>query len=132
MPQFDYNYSYDPMMPGLTVRFSVPGISQKSQPYPAIIDTGADATILPQSLLASLGARFVRYQRMVTLTGSVDQVRIYGVTVHIGEYTVYGVRAVGLPASLNPTADEIIIGRDVLNQLRVTLDGPGEVVEIYG
>jgi predicted aspartyl protease len=131
MPQFDYNYSYDPMMPGLTVRFSVPGTSQRSQPYPAILDTGADATIVPQDLLTSLGARFVRYQRMVTLSGSLDRVRIYGVTVHIGEHTVYGVRAVGLPVTLNPTADEIIIGRDVLNQLRITLDGPGEVVEIH-
>ena len=37
----------------------------------------------------------------------------------------YGIRAIGSKES-----GEIILGRDVLNQWRITLDGPGEIVEI--
>lgn len=37
----------------------------------------------------------------------------------------YGIRAIATRGS-----DEVILGRYVLNQWRITLDGPGEIVEI--
>lgn len=39
-------------------------------------------------------------------------------------HVVYGVRVVAA------SGDEAIVGRDVLNQLRLVLDGPAEVVGV--
>jgi hypothetical protein len=53
------------------------------------------------------------------------QVDLYTIAVQIGEYRLIYVDAVGSERS-----DEVIVGRDVLNQFIVTLNAPGHVVEI--
>jgi hypothetical protein len=45
--------------------------------------------------------------------------------VQIGDLTLPGVEVVG-----DELSDEIVLGRDILNLLRVLLDGPREVVEV--
>jgi predicted aspartyl protease len=52
-------------------------------------------------------------------------VNLYLAAVHIGEYIVHGVRAVAVSSG-----DESIVGRDVLNQLEVLLNGPAHEVWI--
>jgi hypothetical protein len=47
------------------------------------------------------------------------------VDVHIGELLLPGIEVVGDEAS-----NQIVLGRDVLNQLRVVLDGPNETTEV--
>lgn len=50
---------------------------------------------------------------------------IYEVTLRIGAYDLPKVRAVA-----DPSNQETILGRDVLNQLIVTLNGLAQVTEI--
>ena len=83
------------------------------------LDTGADATMIPVNILAPAGARYVEQQRMRGLVGDAVTVNLYLTAVHIGEHIIHGIRAIGVaPGS------EAIIGRDVLNQLEVALNGP--------
>ena len=51
--------------------------------------------------------------------------RLYSVVITIGPYKVYGIDAVA-----NESTSEIIVGRDALNQLVVTLDGIAQVTDI--
>jgi hypothetical protein len=52
-------------------------------------------------------------------------VMLYLVDIQIGNLTLPGIEVVG-----DELSDEIVLGRNVLNRLRVLLDGPGETVEI--
>jgi len=52
-------------------------------------------------------------------------VELYLITVHIGGQHVHAVRAAALPVS-----EEAILGRNVLNQLNITLNGAAGVTEV--
>jgi hypothetical protein len=51
--------------------------------------------------------------------GQSQQVDTYLTTVQIGPHMIHGVHAVAVPAR-----SEAIIGRDVLNELEIKLNGP--------
>lgn len=53
------------------------------------------------------------------------KVEVFRVVIYMPTGVTYGIRAIGSRES-----DIVILGRDVLNQWRITLDGPGETVEI--
>lgn len=61
---------------------------------------------------------------MINPTGHAQTVNLYLVEVQIGSYKIPGIRAVGLKTT------EAILGRDVLNQLIITLDGIAGTTEI--
>ena len=50
---------------------------------------------------------------------------LYLVDVAIGEVTLPGIEVVG-----DPSGNEIIVGRDILNRLRILLDGPAKITEV--
>jgi hypothetical protein len=54
-------------------------------------------------------------------------VRTYLVDVEVGPFTLPGIEIVG-----DEAADEILLGRDVLNKLRVLLDGPARQIHVLG
>lgn len=113
---FTYSRRFDPAMPVVEATVKAVGLSSPTSVVTALVDSGADATILPLSVL--LGARYVRGRVMRGVTGIPENVDNYLVSIQIGPYTVHGIRAVAYGNNMDP-----IIGRDVLNNLVVTLDG---------
>ena len=81
--------------------------------------------ILPIPLLESAGARYVEQRQMRGITGPSVLVRLYLVSIHIAGEAIHGLRVVGLT-----NGTDALIGRDVLNQLRLTLDGPALALRI--
>ena len=71
-----------------------------------------------------LGVPIARKARLRGITGTSLWVNVYVVSLHIGQISLAGVRVIASPS------DEAILGRNVLNQLRITLDGPAEVTEL--
>jgi hypothetical protein len=57
----------------------------------------------------------------VTVTGHGRPVDIYLTAIRLGPHIVHGVRAVVMPAGSEPN-----IGRDVLNELEIALNGPAQ------
>ncbi len=53
-----YLNTYYPAMPVLEVQLGYPGESLGLGPLTAIVDTGADSTLIPQSFLNEIGAPF--------------------------------------------------------------------------
>lgn len=115
---FTYSRRFDPTMPVVEATVKAVGMSRPASVVTALVDSGADATILPLSLLRQIGARYVRGRVMRGVTGTPENVDTYLVSIQIGPYTVHGIRAVAYDNNMDP-----IIGRDVLNNLVVTLDG---------
>ena len=86
-----------------------------------IIDSAADATMLPLDVLELIGARYAQTRHMRGVTGPPIPVDTYYVTITFGPYVIYGIEVVVLPIG-----SESILGRDVLNQLELTLNGPAQ------
>ena len=120
----DYNTSYDPAAPVIPVKISAPGQGIQEEVL-GFIDSGADATMIPATLLRKIKARFVEHRNLRGVTGHRISVKRYLVAIHLGSEVIYGVRAVA-----TASGSELILGRDVLNQLIVTLNGLAHVVQI--
>lgn len=121
----DYDLDYDPAAPFLPI--TVDGYVPDFEPVivSAFVDTGADGTMLPKSLLMAVGAE---YADTVVVRGSVDGARRldrYTVRIRLGSTTIHAISAVAMPSGSEP-----LIGRDVLNQLVLTLNGPAQSMEL--
>lgn len=122
---FDYDGSFHPSAP--VVEIEVDGLNRLFRPRSlrAMIDSGADATMLPQQILEAVGASYKETLWMRGVTGSRVAVDLYLVRIRIGTNIVRGVHVVSIPSTVGS-----VIGRDVLNQLVITLDGPAEATII--
>jgi len=118
--------SYDPPMPVLDIGVRRPGASVPAATVEAVVDTGADGTLLPLDVLEQAGAIFVDRAYLRGITGQRQAVDLYLATIHLGRFRITGVRAAALPPG-----EAAILGRDVLNQLDIALRGPASVTEVF-
>lgn len=123
-----YDNRYNPAAPVVELTVYAAGSSEKGRSVLALVDSGADATLIPLETLNQIDAEYVTTRRMRGVLGKAYKVDIYVVAVEIGQHRVEGIHAIGIERG----EEEPIIGRDVLNQLIVTLNGLGEVLEIQG
>ncbi len=121
---YDYDFSYSPSAPVVEIEVTS-DVSHTAVTLIAFIDSGADATMLPFEILQQLQAEEMETRYLRTVTGKRIAVDLYRVAIRIGVYHFPAIRAV---ATDSPT--EIILGRDVLNHLIVTLNGLAAVTEI--
>lgn len=98
---------------------------QPPQTLAALLDSGADGTMLPVDVLEIVGALYEDTVRMQGVLGDSQPVDRYTVAIRIGSLTLHGIQAVAIRAGA-----ESIIGRDVLNTLVVTLNGPAFSTQI--
>jgi predicted aspartyl protease len=115
---FEYNHSYHPPAPFIEIRIDgyQPTLGQVRRH--ALVDSGSDGTMIPLPILQQTGARYQETAQMRGVAGASQPVELFLVAIHIGDQIINGIHAVALPSP-----NEIIIGRDVLNQLTLTLDG---------
>ena len=79
----DYRYldSFFPSMPALVLRFGYPDEALTTEPVSAIIDTGADGSLVPQVLLDQIGAPIVDSKRIRSHWGEWRQVLVFAVDI---------------------------------------------------
>jgi len=121
---YDYDFSYSPSAPVAEIEVTT-DLSNAAITLVAFIDSGADATMLPFAILHQLQAEEMETRYLRTVTGKRVAVDLYRVAIRVGPYHFRSIRAV---ATDSPT--EIILGRDVLNHLIVTLNGLAAMTEI--
>jgi predicted aspartyl protease len=121
---FDADH-YNPPAPVIMVGVSRAGGVQASVELPALLDSGADATMLPWDVLEKVGCRQIGTGQMRGVVGDPVIVEIYLATLFVGPVVLRGIKTVAINQEGEP-----LIGRDVLNQLVVTLNGLAGVVEI--
>lgn len=124
MPVYSHTYDsqhYNPAIPVIEIVLLSSETNAPPIQLTAIVDTGADATMLPVNLLEATGARYVQTLRLRGVTGQASVVETFVTSIRLGPHVVYGVQAVAMPIE-----SEAIIGRDVLNELEIRLNGPAQ------
>jgi len=123
MYSHDYSFAYIPSMPIIEVGLGL-ARGQIAIMLPAIVDSGADGTLVPVRYLDQIGALPSGEQWLSGIAGERYEVELYSIFIQIGNYSIYA-RVVG-----DEVNNEVIIGRDILNQFIVTLNGLASVVEL--
>jgi len=122
---YTYSEEYDPPMPVIEVGVSLPKQNAAEVTTLALLDSGSDGTLISIDLLESIGAKPVGPARVHGLWGGSQAATMYLVKLYIGPHQLYAIRVAGVAVN-----DECLIGRNVLNQLVVILNGHAGVVEI--
>lgn len=117
MPAYDEE-GFAPAAPVATVILRHPESGESLMGVPMLIDSGADATLLPRSAvlaldLPGLGERY----EMVAFDGTINEPEAIRATVVFLNKTFRG-------RFLQVESEVGIIGRNVLNHVRLLLDGP--------
>lgn len=107
-----------PPAPALEIRLVNPSTGVHSVYYHAILDTGADMTIIPTTMLTALRLSPMRSESVSGLWGSHSVTKVYLVDIEIGGRLLSDIEVLS-----NSREKQILIGRDVSNQLRLLLDG---------
>jgi len=125
--KYQYDSNYTPPAPTLDLYLSVPEHGTMIGPLSGIIDTGADGTLIPTHYLKQLSATPVDDAWVRGQWGEWQPVLMYMVDLRVDAIIMPGLYVVG-----DALGDEIVLGRNYLNRLRLLLDGPAAISELLG
>lgn len=120
-----YDTNYEPPIPILAVSFSRLGEDDWLGPFEAVVDSGADATILPSFLVKRLKPASLAQGVLRSQWGDAHPITVYMIDAKVEGRVLPGVVVVA-----DPDAQEIILGRTVINKLPVFLDGPTQYTTV--
>lgn len=89
-----------------------------------LVDSGAFMTGVPISVLRHLQARRVGQEQVYDFDGRIVRVPVYEVSIDLAGSTFRPFRVIGLESQTG------FIGRDLLNEFLVSLDGPSRVMTV--
>jgi predicted aspartyl protease len=119
--RFPYDASLDSPAPMIPVRIAGP-VGDEAVMLPMLVDTGADCTLVPAQIVRQLGLPQIDVIGITGVGGGRRRTAVHAASVELG-----GLRML---ARIVAFEDEAILGRDILNQAVVTLDGPGLAISI--
>lgn len=117
-----FDPGFDPPAPVLLVRIGSGAEERPAAVLRMLVDTGADCTLVPLQLARSLGLPLVDKFQLQGVGGRPQPAPVFAARLQIGTFARL-VRVVGF-------GDEALIGRDVLNQLVLRIDGPAQSATI--
>ncbi len=123
--RYAYNSQKQPPAPFVLVTVGHPLTGAELRDLPAQLDTGADCTIVPQSVFEALGLYSSGTWKVKGVGGIEDELEFYPVALGIHRFPP---RHVEVLAHWNEPW--ILLGRDILNDFRIVLDGPQLRLEI--
>jgi predicted aspartyl protease len=123
--KFPYSKNLTPPAPVVDIKLSTMATDATIGPIEALVDTGADATVVPTEYLDRIKAPITIEMQARGKWGGSRRVNLFLVDVHIGQNVLPHVQVVG-----DEAGDEVILGRDVLNKLKLLLDGPAFVTHV--
>lgn len=126
MYTYEYDATYIPSMPVVEVAVAPFGSVREPTILRAIIDSGSDGSMIPLSVLKRINARRSSQAIFRSVTGASEIADIYEVSLQLGSHTFHKVRVVA-----DRHNSVVILGRDVLNHLIVTLNGLAAAVELH-
>ena len=123
----DTSRKFDPPAPALEIFLSSPGVAASSPtPVEALIDSGADITVIPRKFIEELQLKLVDQLPAVGYEGvpSEKLADVYSVKVFIRDVGDYIARVI--PSNY----DYALIGRDIINRWDLFLRGKTSIFEI--
>jgi predicted aspartyl protease len=125
--KFAYDNHYSPPAPAIEIQLGAPGKSGKTRLLRAFVDTGADVSLVPLRYLEPLQLQMDNRKLLRSQWGETRSVDTYLVDVILGDGRLPLIEVVG-----DERSDEVILGRNVLNRLVITLNGPKQVLDVSG
>ncbi len=122
--KYDYNPALSPPAPFVTVRIADPVFPSRHHTLSAEVDTGADITAIPQSVVAELALAPAGTARVAGYEGRAALLSYYDVILSLAGVNLVGLSVVAVEGEF------ALVGRDVLNHFRTVLDGPALTLEI--
>ncbi len=119
---YPYDPSFTPPAPVVPIRVGLPGTGAAGVAVRALVDSGADLTVVPRGVAAQLRLPAVGEVSLSGVGRSSVRAVLHAARIEAaGREFLLEVLAVG---------DDALVGRDLLNRCVVTLRGPDGVVEI--
>jgi predicted aspartyl protease len=116
---FEYERTFNPAFPQLSVRIHGMSSGKSSSEASALIDTGADATLIPLTKLQQIEADFAYPVRIASHWGEWRAVQVYRVDLEVAGEMLPAVDVVA-----DDQGETVLLGRNLLNRLILLLDGP--------
>lgn len=113
-----YDQGFAPPAPVLPVDISIVDRPDRRTTVPALLDTAADITVLPDTLVDQLELAPVAETMVEGFEEQPKRAFVYVVAVHVVGTRLYPARVV------THSAEYALLGRNVLNNLFVRLEGP--------
>jgi len=111
-----YSFDYNPPAPVLRVRLSKPS-SGHSIEVQSKIDTGADITVIPQSIISELKLIPASRVSVSSFDGREEWKYTYFVNLSFDKLEFSAIEVIGARRR------DALLGRDILNLLKTILDG---------
>ena len=121
-----YDAHFDPALPVLSIRLSAPAELSSGEWLTAIVDTGADGTLVPTAYLEVAEAIGVGDAILRSVLGESREVHLFEVDLHFDGLTLPGVLV-----AADDQGSEVLLGRNVLNKLILLLDGLSGQTEFF-
>lgn len=122
---FHYNANYFPPAPFVDITIISMAEMLRVGPLAAMVDSGAGSTIVPQRYLDQIHDPPTVEMGLRSQWGERRRVMLYLVDIRIDEINLPAIEVVG-----DDETDEVILGRDVLNRLRILLNGPAGITNL--
>ena len=123
--KFPYDSNYQPPFPAVQVALHNREEGLQTSARSALLDSGADASLVPIVFLREIVAPALTDTRIRSHWGEWRLAQLFVVDVEIEDIMLPGIFVVG-----DEQGDEIVLGRDVLNKMRIFLDGPAGIADI--
>lgn len=123
--RYSHSTQQSPPIPTVELTLRSPDGKPSSRPLVALVDTGADITLVPLAHLEQIGAPELDEVRLRSHWGSYSTVTTYLVDIEMGAGTQPDVEVVG-----DLHSDTILLGRNVLNKLLLLIDGPHQITDV--
>jgi hypothetical protein len=123
--RYRYHSQITPPAPFVHVALSNPTSGAQLQNVPALLDTAADRTVLPASVVQSLGQSQISTILIGGVGGTARRMPSYAVLLAIHNLQNHSLEVVS-----DPNEVYVLLGRDVLNSHPILFDGPQLVLEI--
>lgn len=122
---WEYNVEdFDPAAPVVGVKVIFENV--ESHVISMQVDSGADITCIPRRIIPSSGELSYGYSYIIGYDGIKVTRKTYFIAVQVDGRVFDDIEALPIDSDIG------IVGRDVLNSLRLTLDGPGLQLLIDG
>jgi predicted aspartyl protease len=125
MIRYRYATNFSPPAPFVHVVLRNPKAGYASGEMPAQLDIGADRTIIPQRAANEIRLSAVREITVAGLGGELHTLKVFLVAIQIHDLQPFAIEV-----AAHDDEPFVLLGRDVLNHLRIVLDGPNQILEI--
>ena len=119
-----YDDSLRTPAPAIDVVLRSPRRSAQAISMRAILDTGAGITVIPLALVAELQLQVEERIVLVGYDNAITESETCLVNLEMVGYTFRAVSVVAAPRAT------VLLGRDILNRFRITLDGKAQTFEM--